>query len=83
MENGFLAIDDECVSRVVPTLEANDGMRPLGKEIHDGAFPLIARLGAGYDDVALIGDQPLTKYSNPSPTITIPSPKLLSWLSSS
>ena len=46
MKYGLLAVDDERVARVVATLEPDDGLSALGKEIHNRALTLIAPLGA-------------------------------------
>jgi hypothetical protein len=46
MENGFSAVDDQRVTRVVAALKAHDDVRVASEEIDDFAFPFVSPLGA-------------------------------------
>jgi hypothetical protein len=51
MQNGFHAVDDERVPRVVPALEADDGIGTVGEHIDDGTFTFVTPLRANYYDI--------------------------------
>ena len=46
-----LAVDDEGVARVVPALEAHNGVHAVGQVVNNLAFAFIAPLGAYHYDV--------------------------------
>ncbi|GHD21575.1 hypothetical protein GCM10007052_32530 [Halioglobus japonicus] len=46
MENGFLAVDDQRMARIVATLEAHYSASLVGEKIDDFTFALVAPLGA-------------------------------------
>src|SRR4029434_5976424 len=51
MENSFMAVNDERMSRVIPALKPNYNIGFMGKQIDDFTFAFIAPLGADNCDV--------------------------------
>jgi hypothetical protein len=51
MKDGFLAVNDEGVARVVAALEADDDVGIVGEEIDDLSFAFVSPLGADNCDV--------------------------------
>ena len=51
MQNRLLAGDDECVTRIVSTLEAHDSLRIVGQPINDFTFAFITPLRTDYNDI--------------------------------
>ena len=49
MQNRFLALDNQRMSCVMPTLEANNGSRLLGQQVNNFALALIAPLRAEHN----------------------------------
>ena len=81
MKYGFLAVDDERVTRIMAALKPHNGVGTLGEEIYNRALTLIAPLGTDDDNVSA-QLQLRTTNNKPIPTITIPRPTLRNWLSS-
>jgi hypothetical protein len=46
VQHGLLAVDDEGVARVVPSLEPDHGVGLMGQQVHDLAFALVTPLGS-------------------------------------
>lgn len=46
-----LAVNDECVARIVSALEPDNNIRPLRKPVHNFALAFIAPLGSDYDNI--------------------------------
>ena len=52
MENGLFTVNNECVSRVMAPLKADNRCGLLSQQVNDFPLTLIAPLGAEYDDIS-------------------------------
>lgn len=51
MEDRLLTIDDECMSRIVPTLESRNCRSAIREEIHNFSLAFVPPLGTNDNDV--------------------------------
>ncbi len=53
MKDGFVSVDDQCMSGVMTTLESHHGVGVLAEQVYDFSFTLITPLGSEYYDAVI------------------------------